>query len=399
MNTFVRSFLLLLSAFPVMAYSFNETDSYLTEELRVRKGLPNFFHKLDTEKTVRIAYLGGSITLSEGWRVKSFSWFEEQYPEVNFIQINAAVGGTGADFGVCRLEEYVLKHQPDLVFVEYRVNGGGDHPNEAFEGVVRRIREANRGTDICFVYTIGEWMLPNLLEGKQAYYGVMLEEVANHYGIPSIDFGVEIINLLQADQLMMNVNKRPKGKIWFSKDACHPTDEGHLLYQNTLARSMKKLSIEPKGPYSHVLPDPLHSKNFNQARYLSVLSAKYSDHWSLVDIENDPIYTDNLFRTNAMLGDAIQCTEVGGSITFDWEGRFLCMTHIPQKAGIEVQVSVDGQEPETFTFEQKSENKLVARFFYLKEQAPGRHTAKLTVTKLPEGLVYIAGQCLQLCPE
>ncbi|MGC6506236.1 MAG: SGNH/GDSL hydrolase family protein [Coraliomargaritaceae bacterium] len=381
------------------SYSFDDYDPLVMEELRIRQGLPNFFHKLASEKTLRIAYVGGSITLAEGWRVKSFAWLEDKYPEVDFIQINAAIGGTGADFGLCRLEEHVLSHQPDLVFVEYRVNGGGDHPNEAFEGLIRRIREANRETDICFVYTIGEWMLPNLLVGRQAYYGVMLEEVANHYGIPSIDFGVDIIQLLQAEQLMMNVSKRPKGKIWFSKDPCHPTDEGHELYLKTLARSLEKIALLPHKPYAHNLPNSLYSNNFNKGRFIPVASAQYSDGWKAVDVEKDPIYTDNLFRTNAMLGQAMKCADVGESITFDWEGRFLCMTHIPQKSGIEVSVSVDGQEPEVFTFEQSSENKLHARFFYLKEQPPGKHTATLTVTKLPDGLVYFAGQCLELCPE
>lgn len=365
----------------------------------MRKGLPHFFNKLRKGETVRIAYLGGSITRADGWRVKSFAWFKEQYPETHFIEVNAAVSGTGADFGACRLEEAVLEHQTDLVFVEYRVNGGGAYPDEAFEGVVRRIREANDTTDICFVYTIGDWMLPALSQGKQAYYGVMLEEIANHYGIPSIDFGLEVVRLLDSKQLLINVSQCPEDRIWFSKDSCHPTNEGHELYQKVLQRSMQKMSALPVRPLHHALPPALHPKVFNQAKFLPVLSARYSSGWKPVDTEKDPIFTSDVSRTSAILGEAIQCTEVGESLTIDWEGRFLCLTHIPQKTGIEVEVSVDGQDSEVFQFDQAPGSTLFARFFYLKEQAPGRHTAKLTVTKLPEGLVYIAGQCMQFSSE
>jgi hypothetical protein len=40
-------------------------------ECHPRSGLPNFRTKVEAGKTVKIAYLGGSITAAPGWRVQS----------------------------------------------------------------------------------------------------------------------------------------------------------------------------------------------------------------------------------------------------------------------------------------------------------------------------------------
>ena len=95
----------------------------LPEELIARKGLPNFLRKLQhSHDTITIAYLGGSITAANnGWRDKTYSWLEKQYPDVVFKQINATIGGTGSRLGVHRLEDHVLKYA-DLLFVEFAVN-------------------------------------------------------------------------------------------------------------------------------------------------------------------------------------------------------------------------------------------------------------------------------------
>lgn len=368
----------------------------IAEELRIRDGLPNFFHKIEAKQLVRVAYLGGSITAAEGWRVKSLDWLKQQYPEVAFEMINASVSGTGADFGVCRLEESVLRYHPDLVFVEYRVNGGGDYPEEAFEGLLRRIWEASPETDICLIYTIGKWMVSGISEGRQFYYGIMMEELANHYGVPSIDLGVEVVRLLRNGELAMDAETRPENKIWFTRDQCHPTVEGHELYAKIVSRSLMQIRDVEGGVFRQQLPESLHSNYFHRSRFLSILDSERSEGWELVDVEKDPVYTSDNFRTQAMLGDAIKCSKIGESVIFEWTGRHLAMTYIPQGSGVEIEVSVDGQESEVFRLEQAEYDALYARHFYLKVQSPGKHRAQLTVTQLPEGSVVHIGQCLQL---
>ena len=79
-----------------------------TVDFSVRDGLPNFFAKLKNGGTVKIGYLGGSITAQNGWRIKSRDWFQKQYPKAKVEEINAAIGGTGSDLGVFRIDRDVL---------------------------------------------------------------------------------------------------------------------------------------------------------------------------------------------------------------------------------------------------------------------------------------------------
>lgn len=139
-------------------------------EFHARGGLPNAFAKLKAGKAVRIAYLGGSITEQNGWRPKTLDWFKKRYPAASITEINAAIGGTGSDLGVYRLQQDVLTHKPDLLFVEFAVNDGGAAPErilKAMEGIVRQTWRADRSTDICFVYTLTGPHPPFLFWGEE----------------------------------------------------------------------------------------------------------------------------------------------------------------------------------------------------------------------------------------
>lgn len=94
----------------------------ITKELIVRRGLPNFFNKTLQFDSIKVAYLGGSITQQDGWRVYSLNWLKKRFPKATFTEINAAIGGTGSDFSVFRLCNYMLMFNPDIVFVEFVVN-------------------------------------------------------------------------------------------------------------------------------------------------------------------------------------------------------------------------------------------------------------------------------------
>jgi hypothetical protein len=205
-----------------------------------RGGLPNFFAKLDTPGAdVRIAYLGGSITAQEGWRPKTLAYFQKTWPGAKVSQINAAIGGTGSDLGVFRLKHDVLDHKPDLLFVEFAVNDGGQPPERIYrtmEGIVRQTWRAQPSCDICFVYTVTDTLIPPLYEGKFPRAASAMERVAEHYGIPSIHMGVEVARLAKEGKLILKAKKpttdeeRAKvgDKMLFSPDGVHPYPEtGH----------------------------------------------------------------------------------------------------------------------------------------------------------------------------
>ena len=70
----------------------NNDETKSVQELKVRKGLPTFFAKALNGDSIKVAYLGGSITAQEGWRVYSLEWFKSRFPKAVFSEINAAIG-------------------------------------------------------------------------------------------------------------------------------------------------------------------------------------------------------------------------------------------------------------------------------------------------------------------
>lgn len=390
-----NSWLLLTAALlvPWTALHAALPDPNTCEELRMRDGLPNFFAKLAAGGPVRIAYFGGSITAAGGWRPKSLEWFKAQYPKAELIELNAAISGTGSDYGACRIAGDVLAKQPDLVFMEHRVNGGGGYEAKSVEGIVRQIWKQNPRTDICLIYTVAQSALKDLQAGKQPWFGDVMEKVANAYGIPSIDLGVEIAKREQAGSLVFKSDVPVAGKLVFSKDGVHPGNEGHDIYRDVIARSM--LTMQGVGqPQAHPLPAPLEAHCWETAALVPVNQITHSAGWKNVDAKTDTVYRDDFGRTDAMLRGALKCDRVGETLTMKWTGTTIGFSDIPQGNGMAVEVTIDHAAPLTIKRVQSESSHRYARFFYLPEQAPGAHTAVLKVTKLPEGLSFYAGQIL-----
>jgi lysophospholipase L1-like esterase len=368
-------------------------DINVAEEFRSRDGLPNVFAKLKAGGPVRIAYLGGSITAAAGWRPKTLAWFKAQYPKAEVIEINPAISGTGSDYSACRLQSDVLMQKPDLVFLECRVNGGGGYELKSVEGVVRHIWKDNPRTDICFVYTLHHGMLKDLQAGKTPWFGPIMENVANAYGIPTIDLGVEIAQREKAGSLVFKGDAPVAGKLVFSKDGVHPGDEGHAVYCEIIARSMLKLEAAGTAQ-PHALPAPLEAANWESATLLPVAKAALSAGWATVDTAKDEAYTDDRGRTDAMLRGAVKCDRAGASLTVKWNGTTVGMSDIPYGEPCVVEAVVDGGKPIIMTRTQTEKKRKYARFWYLPEQTPGEHTVVFTVKNIPQGEWFYAGQLL-----
>jgi len=321
-------------------------------ECRVRNGLPNLFRKLEVGGTVRIGYLGGSITAQPGWRVLSRKWFQKQYPNAKVDEINAAIGGTGSDLGVFRLQHDVLRFKPDLLFVEFAVNDGGAPPDriqKTMEGIVRQTWKADPTIDICYVYTLTQGMLKDLQAGKLPRAASAMEGVADHYGIPSIHMGLEVARLEEAGSVLFKAPK-PKtaaekaaaaGKILFSKDGVHPyTDTGHPLYLAAIARSMARIKGVGK-PDPHSLPTPLRKDNWEDACMVPLSQAKLSSGWRKLDPKTDPMAK----RFGNRLPELWMADNPGETLEFRFKGTALAVYDIVGPNCGQIIVKLDDRPP------------------------------------------------------
>ena len=320
-------------------------------ELQARTGLPNFLQKLETGGPVHIAYLGGSITAQEGWRPKTLQWFREQFPSAKLTEINAAIGGTGSDLGVFRLKRDVLDHDPDLLFVEFAVNDSGAAPaqiHRCMEGIVRQTWKHNAKTDICFVYTLAGTMLDTLKEEQLPRSIVAMEQIADHYGIPTINMGLPVARLEKAGKLVFK-GDLPKDKsgtagepVVFSPDAVHPYPEtGHQIYLEAVVRSFEALRKMGQ-PQSHSLPEPFVADQWEAATMVPHNRAKLSSGWQRLDPA-----TANLARQfKDRLPELWRASQPGESISFRFRGRTAKIYDLLGPDCGQVIVKIDDRPPE-----------------------------------------------------
>ena len=321
-------------------------------ECNPRGGLPNFFAKLEQGGAVRIGYLGGSITAQEGWRPKTLNWFQQQYPKDDISQINAAVGGTGSDLGVYRLRHDVLEKKPDLLFVEFAVNDAGAAPEQiyrAMEGIVRQTWRDNPATDICFVYTIASAMIEPLNKGELPRSYAAMEKIAEHYGIPSINLGLEVARLEQTGKLVFK-GVKPKtdaekaalgSKILFSPDGVHPyPDSGHQLYFDAFVRSVSLL--KPTGKAApHLLDESFMADNWENAKMIPLDHAQMIGQWTKLDPATNSV-AKTFENRLPLLWKARQPND---SIQFKFFGTTAAIYDIIGPDCGQVVVTLDGHEP------------------------------------------------------
>ncbi|WP_152391931.1 SGNH/GDSL hydrolase family protein [Paenibacillus guangzhouensis] len=198
-----------------------------------RRGLPGINGKLGNQSHVTVAFLGGSITEGAGaseadthsWRALTGKYLQERFPNKAFTFINAGVGGTNSTLGAHRLQEHVLLQGGiDLMFVEFSVNDNESDREESIrgmEGIVRQMGRLSPETDLCFLYTAAE----KNLSGSNPFNIAVHEEVAEHYGVPSVNFAGRVYKETTAGRMEWMA---------LAPDGYHPNDDGHALYAGYL---------------------------------------------------------------------------------------------------------------------------------------------------------------------
>lgn len=310
------------------------------KESNMRAGINNFLKKANSGKDLKVAYIGGSITyLPIRYTQQTSAVLRNLFPKNKITFINAGIPGTDADLGVCRVKEQVLDHKPDLIFIEFAVNGGFA---EGVEGMIRKIWKQNPEIDIYLIYTLRTRQFKDYTNGKIPKVIQGLEKIADHYNIPSTHLGVHVSKLAAEGKLIPKGNPEEENEVpVFSKDGTHPLKAGGELYAAAIGRSFQALIKTKKRPKAHLLSAPLHADNWEDAKmFAPEKAAVFSGNWKrVVPEETDKLKKFQLWFPYLMKGDSPD-----DSFNVRFRGSMIGFFDIGGPEVGQLELSVDGQE-------------------------------------------------------
>ena len=116
-----------------------------------RPDFADFDRRASAGDHLNVVFFGASLTWGANatdpqltsYRANVARRFEESYPQAHFKFFDGAIGGTGSQLGVFRLERDVLNHHPDMVFVDFSANddihSATPETLASYEAIIRRI--------------------------------------------------------------------------------------------------------------------------------------------------------------------------------------------------------------------------------------------------------------------
>ncbi len=319
------------------------------EYFELRDGLANCRIKFEREKTGRIAFLGGSITASGGWRDHTIKYFQQKYPDTKFDFISAGIGSMGSVPHAFRLERDVLAHGPvDLLFVEAAVNDATnipDHPEQmlrGMEGVVRHARMVNPLTDIIQMHFVMPPHMEDYNKGKVPTAIAKHEQVAVAYGNVTLNLALEVTDRINA------------GEFTWDKDfkGLHPAPFGHQLYANSIQRLFEAACQQPlpSAAKAHALPALIDPHSYARGRFGSIADAHIIKGFTLEQAWQPPSKTGT--RPGFVDVPALVGTEAGAEFEFSFDGTGCGLFIASGPDAGRIESSIDGGEyrmTDTFT--------------------------------------------------
>lgn len=312
------------------------------ELVKVRGGIGNALLRLKEGQPLKVAYFGGSITAASGWRVQTLEWLRKEFPQSRFDEINAAIGGTGSDLGAFRVGWDVLRHKPDLLFVEFAVNDGGAQPEQiwrAMEGIVRQAWTDNSRTDICFVYTFRTGYEQDLGNGNCPRAASAMELLADHYEIPSINVALKVVELQKAGKLIYQSEQPTDADvIRFSQDGVHPLTEGHQVYTDVITSAIRQMADSKPVDHSPKLVKSFVEDHWQAARMIPVNASMLSGEWKQLspDVGLGKVFGERM-------GTLWEASKPGSRLTFDVRGSIVRVYDLLAPDGGQVTITVDNK--------------------------------------------------------
>ena len=223
--------------------------------------MADFDRRARAGERLNVAFFGGSLTWGANasdptlysYRVLMINKLEEQYPKAHFKCLDAAIGGTGSQLGVFRLERDVLARHPDLVFLEFTINDGPYNLSAerlaSYEALVRRLTAAKIPVVSVRLPVWQDFQAKPAPRPMDAEH----EKIARYYNLP-------IADVVAAMRVVAKTDPTLPDQWWPTNDKTHPGDPGYAAYADGIWSAY--LQSVKQGIQPHLPPTMLHDATY-----------------------------------------------------------------------------------------------------------------------------------------
>ena len=327
----------------------------------MRSGLKNSQYIFEKTKKGTVAFVGGSIT-GMSWRKIVMANLKKRFPDTEFTFILAGVGSTGTMYGAFRLDRDVIqKGKVDLLFEEAAVNDvailrTADQSLRGMEGIVRRARHANPNMDIVMMHFACTDKLEEYEKGKTPPVIQSFDQVAEHYGVPSLDITEEVYERINREEFTWKDDFK----------GVHPSPFGQQLYADSIERLLDEAwSGKPRPVKDHEMPEKLDSASYTEGKLFAPRIAKKLNGFA-VETNYDAAAEGGKVRTGWNERPQLIGHKPGDSFELKFRGSAVAVQVIAgPHAGI-IEHSVDGSDwVEQDLFVEKNSFKLHLNRIYI----------------------------------
>lgn len=236
----------------------------------------------------------------------------KRYPKAPIRCHDAAIGGTGSQLGVFRVERDVLSRKPDLVFLDFSANDdiNSDDPETlgSYEAIVRRLVTEAKVPVVQvafpFQWNIGRDLLPKMK--RRLAHQAIAEAYGNGWG--------DAVQLIVDE---VEAKRATTAAIW-DTDGVHPGDLGYALFAKAAWQGFEKAVADNRvGKAPAAMINPSTYTTAKRVRLSSL--GKLPDGWQTGKPHLTSLYYD--FQMSRWLDDLVVGSNRTNVLLPDGDGK------------------------------------------------------------------------------
>ena len=314
------------------------------EFYQVRGGIPNsqYYLRANVVGNQYLFFIGNSVLAGTGLKDANLRYsaqmvkgLKKHFPDATIIETRHTQPG-GSWFGLFRCsrgqavfgEVICSGHLAILDFAADDRDAGIEQVKTSLEGLVRQVILYRATHSQILVYTLTPEMLQAYQAGQTPEYIRVSEQIAEHYGIPSLNLAQYAAEKIIAGEISFAA---------FSADGVNPTDAGAKVYADAVAEFVDAVLTAnpvPDQPQRRTLPPPLFPATDDNGRIVAYEDplVQRSGNWK--PGQASPI---GPFR-HLLVTD-----EVGATLTLKFKGSEIGVIDVVDKDSADYEYAVDGK--------------------------------------------------------